>query len=409
MSRDLKRISVVAIFFLVLVRISIGWQFLYEGLWKHRSQSTANPWSAEGYLSNAQGPLRPVFQSIVGDPYGLEWLDEEKVNARWEAWREEFTQFYALTDEQKQQLAAFMSGYDEYSAPLEKLPAEVNFDGSLGPRIMFRQNEETPGELVIIKGQTLESPHFRKLRTAYVSKAAAPEYHAALDELERRVAAKGYTKELRDLFSRAPEWSGAVTGTIDGKEQVLLEQWTGKIEAYKQMVADYEQNLATARQDFQFTHLKKDWSELQEYKAELIPPVKAMDSELRTSAVSLLTEEQKAKGALPKQPEKIDQINQLTIWCLIVLGVLLMVGFFSRVAALAGAGMLISFYLVSPPLPGLPPSPGPEHELFINKNMIEAFALMALVFVPSGTWFGVDAIFRAIFGGKRKADKPPAA
>lgn len=44
-----------------MLRIAIGWHFLYEGLIK-----VLNPdWSASGYLENSTGPFASVFQSIV--------------------------------------------------------------------------------------------------------------------------------------------------------------------------------------------------------------------------------------------------------------------------------------------------------------------------------------------------------
>ena len=46
---------------LTVLRIAIGWHFLYEGLIK-----VFNPdWSASGYLENATGPFASLFQSIA--------------------------------------------------------------------------------------------------------------------------------------------------------------------------------------------------------------------------------------------------------------------------------------------------------------------------------------------------------
>ena len=59
--KDLKRISWLAILLLVVLRISIGWQFLYEGMWKYDQMDTPKPWSAEGYLKK---PPRRSFQQI---------------------------------------------------------------------------------------------------------------------------------------------------------------------------------------------------------------------------------------------------------------------------------------------------------------------------------------------------------
>ncbi|WP_422083304.1 DoxX family protein [Ulvibacterium sp.] len=48
---------------LVLLRLFIGWHFLYEGIIK-----LYNPdWTSFGYLASAQGPFRPIFVAITND------------------------------------------------------------------------------------------------------------------------------------------------------------------------------------------------------------------------------------------------------------------------------------------------------------------------------------------------------
>ena len=44
---------------LTLLRVAIGWHFLYEGCWKLMQK---DGWSCLSYLSAAQGPLAPVFK-----------------------------------------------------------------------------------------------------------------------------------------------------------------------------------------------------------------------------------------------------------------------------------------------------------------------------------------------------------
>jgi len=54
----------------VLLRILIGWHFLYEGIIK-----LYNPdWTSFGYLASAQGPLKPVFTALTSEPM-LGWAD----------------------------------------------------------------------------------------------------------------------------------------------------------------------------------------------------------------------------------------------------------------------------------------------------------------------------------------------
>jgi thiosulfate dehydrogenase [quinone] large subunit len=55
---------------LVLLRILIGWHFLYEGVIK-----LYNPdWTSFGYLASAQGPLKSLF-TYLANPDLLPWVD----------------------------------------------------------------------------------------------------------------------------------------------------------------------------------------------------------------------------------------------------------------------------------------------------------------------------------------------
>lgn len=55
---------------ITLLRILIGWHFLYEGIIK-----LYNPdWTSFGYLATAQGPLKPVFQSLTSEAV-MPWVD----------------------------------------------------------------------------------------------------------------------------------------------------------------------------------------------------------------------------------------------------------------------------------------------------------------------------------------------
>lgn len=48
----------------VLMRIFIGWHFLYEGIIK-----LYNPdWTSFGYIASAQGPLKPLFKFLASEP-----------------------------------------------------------------------------------------------------------------------------------------------------------------------------------------------------------------------------------------------------------------------------------------------------------------------------------------------------
>ena len=119
---DLKQISVVAVVLIVVLRLSIGWQFLYEGLWKYDTFDSPAPWSAEGYLKAAQGPFRDQFRAMTGDPDDLGWLDHEQMALRWANWKTRFTSHYQLDADQQKELAKLIDPPGTVAVPLAALP-----------------------------------------------------------------------------------------------------------------------------------------------------------------------------------------------------------------------------------------------------------------------------------------------
>ncbi len=64
----LSRRALVAI---TLMRVFVGWHFLYEGVAKLTSPS----WSAAGYLKQARGPFADLFRSLASQPNLLGYAD----------------------------------------------------------------------------------------------------------------------------------------------------------------------------------------------------------------------------------------------------------------------------------------------------------------------------------------------
>src|SRR3954467_13107535 len=68
------RISCWAAFFLVVLRLCIGWHFAYEGYGKVKSaylgKSAVNekPFSSETYFRESEGPFGKIIKSRPGDP-----------------------------------------------------------------------------------------------------------------------------------------------------------------------------------------------------------------------------------------------------------------------------------------------------------------------------------------------------
>lgn len=95
--------------------------------------------------------------------------------------------------------------------------------------------------------------------------------------------------------------------------------------------------------------------------------------------------------------QTVDFLNQ---WGLVLIGLSLMLGLFSRIAAVAGVLVLALFYISHPPLIGVEymlPSEGSY--LIVNKNLIEMCMLIVLVLIPTSQYIGLD---RLIFRSRRK-------
>jgi thiosulfate dehydrogenase [quinone] large subunit len=95
--------------------------------------------------------------------------------------------------------------------------------------------------------------------------------------------------------------------------------------------------------------------------------------------------------SLASSPETLKVINFLNIYGLIAIGLSLILGLFTRTGCLAGIILLAFYYLSHPPFIGysyMVPSEGSY--LWVNKNLIELFALALIYVFPSGHIIGLD-------------------
>jgi len=137
----------------------------------------------------------------------------------------------------------------------------------------------------------------------------------------------------------------------------------------------------------------------------LTADLQAEAARLRDRVTALASEEQKqAAGPYAPPRTQLDLVNMLTMYGLVAMGLGLMLGLFGRLSALAGAIFLGQIYLSMPPWPGLPASPIAEgHYLIVNKNLIEMLACLALVFIPTSWWVGLDPLLFGWMYRRREA------
>jgi uncharacterized membrane protein YphA (DoxX/SURF4 family) len=299
----------MAAFFLVALRMAIGWHFLYEGMDKLQSFQTTKPFSAEAYLRFANGPMADRFRSIIPDVDSTAFLDLEKRPAAWKEELDAYAAHYGLTADQK---AAGDKAYEAATAKLDAWSKD-------------RTNRED------------------------------------LDKYLHEIA-------VNDALLHNPA------------------------------AMSYERERAQAKR-----------KELDADRRKLVTAIKAVGDEIFASLDKSLTPDQKAKGPVPKEWTQLDMINHLTAWGLALSGASLMLGLLAPLGALGGAYLLTMFYLAMPPFPGLPENPMAEgHYLIVNKNVIEFLACIALVFVPTSLWVGLDAVLFGPWLRARRARREAA-
>ncbi len=302
--------------FLVLLRIAIGWHFLYEGTQKILSTPWGKasilakvlpapdgpPFSSEGYLRASSGPLAPKFREL-GDTESRQKLDPAKLKAGWEIERELVVTTYGFDADQKKK----------------------------AEEVLAKRNKDTDEWFLLADNRDKIGKYLNELDKA--------------DAVENNPHAMSYEKENARVSRRAAE--------ADRRE--LVKEIDGWTLAYR-------------------------------------------DDLLKIATPERL----KSIGDYSPPKTQLQVIDLMTMWGLSAIGLCLILGLFTPLAALGGAAYLLSFYLSMPPWPGLPEGITEGHYLYVNKNLIEMFACLVLASTPNGLWIGVDALLFGRFGRARR-------
>jgi len=103
--------------------------------------------------------------------------------------------------------------------------------------------------------------------------------------------------------------------------------------------------------------------------------------------------------SLAANPDVVHSIDFLNAWGLAAIGLGLITGLLTQIATIAGMVLLAFYYLSHPPLITSEYAiPSEGSYLWVNKNLIEFFALWVLFLFPSGNRIGLD---RFIFKRKK--------
>jgi thiosulfate dehydrogenase [quinone] large subunit len=101
---------------------------------------------------------------------------------------------------------------------------------------------------------------------------------------------------------------------------------------------------------------------------------------------------------IANSPEVLAYVNLMNIWGLILIGLGLMLGCLTRTATVCGLLLILLYYLCNPPFVGYFYSlPSEGTYLIVNKNLVEAAALLVVLAFWGGRYYGLDQILHKFF------------
>ncbi len=107
---------------------------------------------------------------------------------------------------------------------------------------------------------------------------------------------------------------------------------------------------------------------------------------------------------LAADPNMLANADMITMWGLTIVGLLLILGLFTRLASIAGLGFILLFYFANPPFVGYFYSlPTEGSYLIVNKNLVELCALLVILTTRSGLFAGLDRIVHDLFARTGRA------
>lgn len=387
-------------FFLVALRLAIGWHFFVEGMDKFSNPS----WSSEPYLREASGPLAPYFRNLAGDrlldklTVGSDGAFPAELDVEWQAYLDAFISFYELTpDQAKHAKGVFDQAKSNTKTWLTSTKKVVQKTAEYPPPLMVEMTiPERLKEYQVLEGKVRE-----------LEEVLLPKYGVdAFPKLKSAKANQGkWRNELKsDLDKQTTEFKQAL------RDQVLVSIAAEALPTeYRPKVNPKEpakDPLPVLQTGYHQLLLKKEHGEDVKLSAQT--------DKVFTYAIDKKKDKQDTNELLPRVPGRpvsawtmLDWSDTFVKWGVTLVGAFLLLGLLTRTSCVVGAYLLFMFFLAMPPLPGWPDSPRAEgHYLFINKNIIEMLALLTLATTRSGRWVGVDGLLQFIPGCCWKSTPP---
>jgi len=357
-----RYLGTFAVLSLVLLRLVIGWHFFREGTKKLEYDrrdgelSLAADFTSEGFLSQAKGPLAPLYLGQVAADHG--WRDLLAVPHR----------NAPVTEDEAAEQTKWLADYGRRQAADEKKggPLLIEFAPFLGYHEWATRISDdwraVLNDVKLVPGLKDEQ-----------KKAAEAAYTARMQQLATYLAGEGdaIASYRHDLW-RLENWRDAPeAGDVpfhDARIVAKTAETSGKAAAWVSEVRNIE---AGYYDDLRRVLAAKEQSDAK--------TAAAVDDAITGS-----------------QGTRLHAIDVAVTWLTVGVGVCLLLGLFTRLASVAGALFLASVVASQPPwlMDAAPTMP----------QIIEFAGLLVLAGTGAGRWLGLDYFFYALFNRNRHRD-----
>jgi uncharacterized membrane protein YphA (DoxX/SURF4 family) len=243
------------------------------------------------------------------------------------------------------------------------------------------------------------------MRADWTSQVAKAEEHFGYSPNQLKAAQRAMAARLTELDDFLREERRDENGEVVKEDGKTVREDKPAIRVYKAELQRWKENDAkpeTKAVPFEQKRHADKRNELLQTAAPWLAEVDRLDNALRGDLESIASAEQiEAAGALPRESHLLDWLELATTYGLIGIGLCLILGFATRLAAVGGAVFLLTAVILpqlvfGPSYPPPPPSAG--HTFIVNKEVIEMLALLVIALTPAGRWAGLDYIGYGFFG-----------
>jgi uncharacterized membrane protein YphA (DoxX/SURF4 family) len=321
---------------LVALRLAIGWHFFKEGL-AHRADPN---WSSEGFLRQAKGPMADSYQAMLPKFHGWDRL--------------------ILT-------------------PLADKGSPNSGEAGDDPTAT-KDAAEPSSKPVAVYADWLNEVN-KDWKTEQDSVASFYKLDAQQQEQANEIL-KQSSKQMEELMKGSKESKGYGDDVRLYRELVYRAQTMPAAPGGNEIPFMKNRATAVAHDPLGEVGLSGTSAVISSTPAEWRADAKGIEDLYHDRLIDLLTPDQRKLGQMPADTAQIHKIDTVVSWGILVAGGCLIVGLFTRLAALAGAAFLLSVVCSQPPwIPGT---------VETYSQVIEMFAMLALATTAVGRWGGLD-------------------